>query len=113
MKRSHILNRQLALLGALVLQHAVLLAAAPAAERGAFKVRDFGAVGDGKALDSPAIDRAIAAWSTWGIARQFAIGHWLFAISPAAVAFCGMRRSAQISNRSAESNDDMAAVVLP
>ncbi|MGN6627479.1 MAG: rhamnogalacturonidase [Tepidisphaeraceae bacterium] len=38
----------------------------PAPEHGQFNVRNFGAVGDGKALDSPAIDKAIVAASNAG-----------------------------------------------
>ena len=48
------------LMGAVFLLVTVSRSGAAAAERAAFNVRDFGAVGDGKALDSPAIDRAIA-----------------------------------------------------
>jgi polygalacturonase len=52
---------QLPLLGAVFLQIAFSLPGATAAKKTTFSVRDFGAVGDGKTLDSPAIDRAIAA----------------------------------------------------
>jgi polygalacturonase len=51
---------QLALLGAVFFFIAGRWSAAAAAGKTTFNVRDFGAVGDGKALDSPAIDRAIA-----------------------------------------------------
>jgi polygalacturonase len=39
---------------------------APVSSRSTYNVRDFGATGDGKTLDSPAIDRAIAAASEAG-----------------------------------------------
>jgi polygalacturonase len=58
---TRILLPQLSLLGGVFMLIAACLSAAAAAEKTTFSVRDFGAVGDGKALDSPAIDRAIAA----------------------------------------------------
>lgn len=45
----------LALTGAVFLLMAAWLSAAAAAEKVTFNVRDFGAVGDGKTLDSPAV----------------------------------------------------------
>ncbi|MGN6507382.1 MAG: glycosyl hydrolase family 28-related protein, partial [Tepidisphaeraceae bacterium] len=52
------------LLALCVAESAVL--ANPAPEHGQFNVRNFGAVGDGKTLDSPAIDKAIVAASNAG-----------------------------------------------
>src|SRR5690349_17766708 len=56
------------LLASLLLSQTVFLqsvSAADANERG-FNVRNFGAVGDGKNLDSPAIDKAIQAAAEGG-----------------------------------------------
>ena len=58
---ARIFSSHSALAGALFLLVAAWLSAAAAADKTTFSVRDFGAVGDGKTLDSPAINRAIAA----------------------------------------------------
>jgi polygalacturonase len=54
------------LAGTVILQLAVPLPKAEAAERAVFDVRDFGAAGDGKTLDTPAINKAIAACASFG-----------------------------------------------
>ena len=51
---------------AAVLQLALFLPNAAAVERTVFDVREFGAAGDGKTLDSPAINKAIAACAGFG-----------------------------------------------
>jgi polygalacturonase len=66
MKYPHIATRQAALLGAVVLQIAFGLPEAAAIDRARFDVRDFGAAGDGKTLDSPAINKAIATCASFG-----------------------------------------------
>ncbi len=58
--------------------HATPHSTAPAAGHGLFDVRAYGAVGDGKAVDSPAINRAIeAAAAAGGGTVVFPAGTWL------------------------------------
>jgi polygalacturonase len=58
--------------------HASPHGAAPASSAGLFDIRNYGAIGDGKAVDSPAINKAIeAAASAGGGTVVFPAGNWL------------------------------------
>jgi polygalacturonase len=63
---SRILPDRLLRLGFLALSIVLVLPQALAIDRAVFDVYDFGAAGDGKTLDSPAINQAIAACSSFG-----------------------------------------------
>ncbi len=58
--------------------HASPHGAAPASGAGLFDIRNYGAIGDGKAVDSPAINKAIeAAAAAGGGTVVFPAGNWL------------------------------------